>query len=267
MMDRLFNWVSRHKKMCIVIMVCVFIIPLIIIHVLFKWKSRIYWIEAEWNAGDLLAYVGNILVLLGTLFLGYITLLLNDKAIKQNDKLIKMQHNTEKAIAVFKQSKPLVLFYKNDDPILPQRLDKDGIDINLDYITDDTRDIMIMEVYLSNITNNVITGMILETFDLVINDKKFSPINGLKDHIFAFVSEKGDKKLKIIITGLQTMLSDEQWNNMRMEFDIKCVISFVNIFNEITQVKYTTGAFASETKNKQGKIVYKIYNYDYKILE
>lgn len=196
-------------------------------------------------------------------------MLLNDKAIKQNDKLIKMQHNTEKAIAVFKQSKPLVLFCKNDDPILLQRLDKDGIDINLDYITDtyNTRDIMIMKVYLSNITNNVITGMILETFDIIINDNKISPINGLKDDSSAFISEKGDKKLKIIITGLQTMLSDEQWNNMRMEFDIKCVISFANIFNEITQVKFTTGAYVSETNNKQGKIVYKIYNYDYKILE
>ena len=59
--------------------------------------------------------------------------------------------------------------------ILPKRLGKDEIDANLDYIPDtdtyNTRDIMILEVYLKNLTNNAITGLVIDTFDIIIDDE------------------------------------------------------------------------------------------------
>lgn len=154
--------------------------------------------------------------------------------------------------------------------ILPKRLGKDGIDANLDYIPDtdtyNTRDIMILEVYLKNLTNNAITGLVIDTFDIIIDEAIIHPICGLGEECPAFISEKGIQKLKLILTGLKTILSDEQWNGMKMEFDIRCVLSSKNAFNEKTRVEFITSANVVNEKEKQGKLSYKIYNYDYKVL-
>lgn len=268
-MDNIFKWISGHKKLCFWMMVGCIVLPIVTIHVLFKLKTNCYWIEADWTSGDILGYFGDVLAFLGTVVLGYVSLLLNEKAVKQNDKLINMQHNQEKAIAIFNQEEPLVLYTKNEDPILIKRLEKDGIDVNLDYIEDtyNTRDIMIMEVYLKNLTDNAITGLTIKSFDIIIGDNVIKPVSGIEEECSAFISERGTQKLKIILTGLKTVLSDEQWKSMKMEFDVCCVISSKNAFNDITNVKFGTGACVIEEKEKQGRLSYKIYNYDYEILE
>ena len=268
-METLFKWISEHKKLCFWIIVGIIILPLTVIHILFKIKTHCYWIEADWESGDVLGYFGDVLAFLGTVILGYVSLLLNEKAIKQNDKLVNMQHNQEKAISIFDQEEQLVLYAKNEDPILPKRLEKDGIDASLDYISDtyNTHDIMVLEVYLKNLTNNAVTGLVIDSFDIIINEKNIQPISGLGEECSAFISEKGTQKLKIILTGLKTVLSDEQWKEMKIEFDIHCVISSKNAFNEKTRVIFNTGASIVAEKEKQGKLSYKIYNYDYEILE
>lgn len=250
-------------------MIGIIILPLIVIHFLFKIKTNCYWIEADWESGDVLGYWGAVLSFLGTVVLGYVSLLLNEKAVQQNDKIVNMQHNQEKAISIFNQEEQLVLYSKNEDPILFRRLDKEGIDVSFDYITDtyNTRDIMILEVYLKNLTNNAVTGLTIDEFDIVIDEKNIKPIRGLNEECSAFISEKGNQKLKIILTGLKTILSDEQWKDMKIEFDIHCVISSKNAFNEITSVRFSTGASVVAEKQKQGKLSYKIYNYDYEILK
>lgn len=267
-MDKIFQWISTHKKVCFWIMVAVIFLPIIVIHILFKFKTGCYWIQADWASGDILGYFGDVLAFLGTVILGYVSLILNEKAVKQNDKLIDMQHNQEKAISIINQDESLVLYAKNEDPILIKRLEKDGIDVGLDYISDtyNTRDIMIMEVFLKNLTDNPVTGVTIDTFDIVIDDKIIRPICGLGEEASAFISEKSARKLKFIITGLKTVISDEQWKSMKFEFDINFVISSKNIYNEKTKVKFSTGATVITEKEKQGKLVYKIYNYDYEVL-
>ena len=268
-MEKIFQWISKHKRLCFWIMVGIIILPLVVIHVLFKVKTHCYWIEADWTSGDALGYVGDVLAFLGTVILGYVSLVLNEKAVKQNDKLINMQHNQEKAISIYNQEEQMVLYAKNEDPILIKRLEKDGIDANLDYISDtyNTHDIMILEIYLKNLTNNAVTGLTINAFDIIINESIIQPICGLGEECSAFISEKGTQKLKIILTGLRTVLSDEQWKEMNMEFDIRCVISSKNAFNEVTIVRFNTGAFIVSEKEKQGRLAYKICNYDYEILE
>ena len=267
-MDKVFKWISEHKKLCFGILVGAVIFPILIIHILFKIKTDCYWIQADWTSGDILGYFGDVLAFLGTVILGYVSLILNEKAVKQNDKLIVMQHNQEKAITIINQEESLVLYSKNEDPILIKRLNKEGIDVEIEYISDiyNTHDIMIMEVYLKNLTDNPVTGITIDSFEIVIDDTAIQPICGLGEELSAFISEKSTKKLKIILTGLKTVITDKQWEYMMQEFDINFVISSKNAYNETTRAKFSTGAIISGGNGKQGKLVYKIYNYDYEIV-
>ena len=144
-MDKIIEWIKDNKLKAVIISI---ISPLVLTHVLFKICTGNYFIRADWTSGEMLGYFGDILSFGATIILGYMTFKLNDKAIKQNDKLIDLQHNQEKGIAIIDQDSKLHFYIKNEDPILPKRLHKEGVDICLDYIDDtyNTRDIMIMEM-------------------------------------------------------------------------------------------------------------------------
>lgn len=267
-MQELFRWIRAHKRICIAVIVSVFL-PIIVIHILFKINTDCYWIQADWSSGDILGYFGDVLAFLGTVILGFVSLKLNAKAVKQNDKLIAMQHNQEKTIAIFDQEKLLSLFTKNEDPILPKRLAKEGVDLNLDYITDtmNTNDIMIMEIFLKNVTDNSIAGIQIEEFDIIIDEKDIKPIEGLGDEISVFIDEKGRLKLRVIMTGFKTCLSEDEWRTLKFEFDIKSKLSIKNVYNEKTTIEFSTGTLIQDIDEKIGKITYRIYNYEYYIIE
>ena len=189
-MDKLFESIMKNKKKIILFIVLMMVGPMIVIHLLFKWRTGCYWIEAEWEAGEML---------------GYATLMLNDKANKQNDKLIKMQYNQQKSIVVFDQTRKLLFFTLNKDPILLDRLNKKGVDINLDYIDNAyaTNDIMIMEIWLKNVTDNFVAGIELEQFDIVICDEDnevycVKPKKGLGEELSIFIGEKENEKVRFI---------------------------------------------------------------------
>lgn len=68
-----------------------FILPLFIVHYLFKWHSGIDFIVAEWSAGELLEYIGTILSFVGTIILGALALQASQKANKLSEKVIDME--------------------------------------------------------------------------------------------------------------------------------------------------------------------------------
>ena len=80
MWEKLLNFARKHK---ITTGFIVFTVPLFCVHFLFKCHSNISWIEAEWSAGDMLAYIAGFEALLGTIILGEITVDLS----KENNKL------------------------------------------------------------------------------------------------------------------------------------------------------------------------------------
>lgn len=268
-MNKLFKWIEKNKKLCFLILVGSVVLPAFVVHMLFKFKTEYYWLQAEWGPGELLGYCGDVLAFLGTVILGYVSLLLNEKTVKQNDKLIEMQHNQEKTISIFDQEKTLELYSENRDPILIKRLGKNGIDVNFDYVADTyhTQDIMIMEINLQNLTNNTITSISIDYFGIAINDKIIRPISGEKEELSGVITEKGQQKLKIILTGLKTILSDEQWQEMKLEFDLHCEISSKNAYGEVTTVQFKTSATRFGEVAKQGLLAYKIFNFDYKVFD
>jgi len=78
-----------------------FLIPLIIVHLLFKWNTGIELLNAEWDAGDLLAYIAGFETLLGTLVLGLITVKQAESADEVNERLSK-ENNKLQMIAIQK---------------------------------------------------------------------------------------------------------------------------------------------------------------------
>ncbi|WP_050641204.1 MULTISPECIES: hypothetical protein [Clostridia] len=152
---------------------------------------------------------------------------------------------------------------------MPKRLEKDGVDLNLDYIADTlhTRDIMIMEIYLKNVTDNSIAGIEIDEFNIVIDDKIIKPVAGCGDEISAFINERGRIKLRVILTGLRNILSDDEWRTLKSEFEIQSKLSIKNVYNEKTKIKFNTGTFIQGMEEKTGKITYKIWNYEYEVIE
>lgn len=85
-MDRMFNWIKEHKKTSVAILFGLFIIPIVVVHFLFKWKSNIYWIQADWDSGDVLAYIGGFYAFLGTVIFSMLALWQNHQIEKKNEE-------------------------------------------------------------------------------------------------------------------------------------------------------------------------------------
>lgn len=73
-MHKLMDWIKRHKVQTSIIGLLIFVLPLIVVQCLFKWKPGIFWLEAEWEAGDLLGYIAGFETLLATTILSYVAL-------------------------------------------------------------------------------------------------------------------------------------------------------------------------------------------------
>ena len=94
-MDKIFNWVKNHKKSIILILLGLFFIPMIIIHFLFKWNSNIYLIQADWESGDVLGYIGNFYGLLSTVIFSMLALWQNHIIEKKNQEYNKKVQEVE----------------------------------------------------------------------------------------------------------------------------------------------------------------------------
>lgn len=77
----------KKKIILSIVGICFAIIGIpIIIHILFKMNLGIKWIEAEWTAGEFLAYYGNVLSFLGTIVLSSLALWQNKKIKDESDR-------------------------------------------------------------------------------------------------------------------------------------------------------------------------------------
>ena len=92
-MEKIIKRIQEHKKITLFLIGMCILAPIVIIHFLFKICSNCYWIEAEWEAGDVLGYFGDILSFLGTIVLGYIAISQTEKANKMNKELLEIEKN------------------------------------------------------------------------------------------------------------------------------------------------------------------------------
>ena len=87
---------SRKIALCTLGIIAIFALPLLIVHLLFKWRSGVEFFVAEWSAGDVLAYVGTMLTFIGTIALSYMALKASNKANELSQKVIDMELNNYK---------------------------------------------------------------------------------------------------------------------------------------------------------------------------
>lgn len=85
------KFLEKHKKKIVVWTLIGFFTPLIVVHLLFKWYSGVDFLVAEWNAGDLLGYIGTALTFVGTIILSVLALQASNKANALSEKVIEME--------------------------------------------------------------------------------------------------------------------------------------------------------------------------------
>lgn len=69
------------------------LIPIVVIHLLFKWNTGIDFFAAEWGAGDVLGYIGTILTFAGTIVLSILALQASQRANALSQKVIELEQD------------------------------------------------------------------------------------------------------------------------------------------------------------------------------
>lgn len=92
-MKKILKWISDHKKTTLFLCFLLAFLPIVVIHILFKIKTDMYWIQAEWEAGEVLGYFGGVLSFIGSLVLGYIAISQTEKANSLNEELLNIEKN------------------------------------------------------------------------------------------------------------------------------------------------------------------------------
>lgn len=59
-MNKILEFIRKHSKITVILIILCSLLPLIIVHILFKWNSGIAFLVAEWSAGELLGYIGKV---------------------------------------------------------------------------------------------------------------------------------------------------------------------------------------------------------------
>lgn len=86
-MSKIVDWIKHHKTAALLGCIVMFFLPLILVHIFFKWNSGIGWLSAEWSAGDALAYIAGFEAFIGTIVLGFVTVYQSEKASRENERL------------------------------------------------------------------------------------------------------------------------------------------------------------------------------------
>ncbi|MGN0654051.1 MAG: hypothetical protein ACI4KD_03950 [Oscillospiraceae bacterium] len=101
-MIKLLNFMKKYKVFMIVLSILLFAIPLIVVQLLYKMDCGIVWLQSEWTAGDVLAYIAGFEAFVGTVSLGFLALWQNQQIHEQHieslEPLLSMHLLEEKSI-------------------------------------------------------------------------------------------------------------------------------------------------------------------------
>lgn len=90
-LSKILFWIKKHIWQSSLIGFGFFMLPLIIVHLLYKWRTPFFLFQSSWDSGDLITYISGFEAFIGTLFLGFIAVWQNEKAIKINDRILKIE--------------------------------------------------------------------------------------------------------------------------------------------------------------------------------
>lgn len=85
-MNNLLEFLKKHKPYVLLICILIFILPLIIVHILYSIDIRCEWLKAKWSAGELLSYIAGFEAFIGTVSLGFLSLYQNHQLQSQYEE-------------------------------------------------------------------------------------------------------------------------------------------------------------------------------------
>ena len=125
-MEKLLSWIEKNKKKTIVIITGIIIVPMLLVHILFKIKTGCYLLQADWESGDMLGYFGDVLSFLGTIVLGYVAIRQTEKANAISEKLMEMDIVKSKPCFDFVNSQLYVMSIKGDKEEIEEAYSEDN---------------------------------------------------------------------------------------------------------------------------------------------
>jgi len=94
-MEKWFERIYKNGKRYLIIFLIAVLMFLLLVNVLFKIESGIYWLEAEWLAADVIVFAGTILSFLGSVVLGCITTKVSIDNNSINKRLFEIEEKRE----------------------------------------------------------------------------------------------------------------------------------------------------------------------------
>lgn len=95
-MSKVLDWIKAHVWQTILIVLAAFLLPLIIVHVMYKTNAISPFFVSTWGPGDLTTYVAGFLAFLGSVVLGAVAVYQNQKANDINNRMIAANEKQNK---------------------------------------------------------------------------------------------------------------------------------------------------------------------------
>lgn len=95
-MKKYLDWIIAHKVKTGLIVFGLFIVPLVVIHLLYKWITPNYMLQSSWSSGELITYIAGFEAFIGTVFLGAIAVYQNEQANELNIRMIKREEKRDR---------------------------------------------------------------------------------------------------------------------------------------------------------------------------
>lgn len=108
-MENIFEWMKKHKWLLGIIAILAFVLPLVVVQLIFKVNARSNFFIAAWNAGDLLGYIGAFFSFFGTVSLGVLALWQNKKANDINRRLYKLEASKQLPDITWKENRDILI--------------------------------------------------------------------------------------------------------------------------------------------------------------
>lgn len=121
---KLIKWIKEHKIWSSTIAFIVILLPIVIVHSLFKIPAPYEWLIANWNAGEILGYSGDVLGAVATIIAIVLTILFTQENQKSERKLSVKPHlqteyqpifNLDIAIEQKNNRKVFIIYPLNED--------------------------------------------------------------------------------------------------------------------------------------------------------
>lgn len=237
------NWIIEHKIWAGMIGFGLFLLPILMVHTLFKISAPCKWLVPNWTAGDVLLYCGAVLGASATILAIILTIIFTQKNQKDERRLsikphLQTEHqpifNTDKAISQVSNKAVFVIFPHNESesigstyepPYILRKPEETAKEREIISVLDFSRRYYIIQYTLSNVGAGSALNM-----SFTIDDKVVIP---------PFSLRVNDAKVFVII--LKAELLKETTRSLRFKYEYQDVASIAQYEQHETIVLFKEG--------------------------